>query len=293
MRARRPDIIIHENTPRFDLDRLLALLGPELYAAVSQLTSPDDFGVPTRRQRRYTLFFRRDGDEMSGGVAPACWRRGPGRGAAAGASVAARQGGPEADDPDPTYLDRHLRSSNFSFDRRGGLARLFFCRPLLDASHAYLIAPPEEICSHSAGRLRQRYFGHDAGDSLLGGDDGVATELLIPPCARAHLLEYERLRTGAMAEGRPAPDLVCLLQSPHYSGSTNHLAPPLLRNTLLYSLQRRRLVLPAETCLIQGIPAPSLISDLAHRSPFQVPLESLVTEGQLRSLLGNAMHLCQ
>ncbi|MCP4240020.1 MAG: hypothetical protein GY772_05620, partial [bacterium] len=94
MRARRPDIIIHENTPRFDLERLLALLGPELHAAVSQLTSPDDFGVPTRRWSRYALLFRRDDDEMSGGVAPACWRRGPGRGAAAGASVAARQGGP-------------------------------------------------------------------------------------------------------------------------------------------------------------------------------------------------------
>ncbi len=293
MRARRPHIIIHENTPRFDVQQLLALLGPDLYVAVSQVTSPHDFGVPTRRWRPYTLLVRRDAGP-AGGVALACWRRGPSKDHDGGTVLAATQCGPDAHDA--VCLEGRLRSSTFSFDRQGGLARLFFSQPLLDASRAYLIALADQVRSYSAGRLRQRCFGHDTGETQAGDDEGVATELLIPPCARAHLLEYERLRAAAAAQGQPVADLVCLLQSPHHTGtSRNSLwAPPLLRNTCLYSLQRRRLVLPAETCLIQGIPTRSLISGTAgRRSPFEEPVESMATEGQLRGLLGNAMHLCQ
>ena len=93
------------------------------------------------------------------------------------------------------------------------------------------------------------------------------------------------------------PDFVCLMQSPwHIKPCRQELLPPLLCNTLLFSLAADRLVLPAEIALMQGIHIPTSQGALQQlqacefASPWgATDLLELVGDSGLRRLIGNGM----
>lgn len=88
---------------------------------------------------------------------------------------------------------------------------------------------------------------------------------------------YEsRLQEQEAKVGGKHSDLFCYLcQSTKYGGATSHI-PALLRKSLIWSMGRRRLLLPEEHCRVMGMRFTPAMEDLS--------------DGLVRSLAGNAMH---
>jgi hypothetical protein len=57
--AMLPDIVVHENTPEFPVSLLAQFFGRR-YEIMSTLVSPEMFGWPAERYRRYTIMCRKD-----------------------------------------------------------------------------------------------------------------------------------------------------------------------------------------------------------------------------------------
>ena len=93
-------------------------------------------------------------------------------------------------------------------------------------------------------------------------------------------------------------DLVSLSQSPFHirANKLSACVPVLVRNSLLYSMKKQRLVLAEEALQMQGLPVPALLPEfpnLAERWPFRCSLSDVMTEAQMRAVTGNGMHICQ
>ena len=93
-------------------------------------------------------------------------------------------------------------------------------------------------------------------------------------------------------------NMVCLLQSPwRITPVVENHVPVLLTNTLLYSHEASRLVLPEELLLIQGIPVPGLEAQLgigiSGLYPFAGALHDLFQDRAICKLAGNGMHISQ
>jgi hypothetical protein len=54
-----PDVVVHEHTPEFPVSLLAQFFGRR-YEIMSTLVSPEMFGWPAERYRRYTIMCRKD-----------------------------------------------------------------------------------------------------------------------------------------------------------------------------------------------------------------------------------------
>jgi len=168
-----------------------------------------------------------------------------------------------------------------------------FYRRLVASSKIYLAATPKQVHEYYCKRAQSRSF--------LGSknENGLCIDVLdlIPPCARAHLQSCREMRAAALANGKPAPDIICLMQSPHHiSPNTLSIVPALLTRALPFSLASSRLLLPDELMLAMGMPSPLLAELLpaeAARCAFQPPLTDILSEAEVRKLIGNGMHISQ
>ena len=92
-------------------------------------------------------------------------------------------------------------------------------------------------------------------------------------------------------------DFADLAQSPfHQLPCRRGVAPALLRGSSLFSLSRRRPLLPCELMVVQGIPAGSSCCtgrSLAEYYPFKSIVEQDWPASVIRKLAGNSMHICQ
>ena len=117
---------------------------------------------------------------------------------------------------------------------------------------------------------------------------------IICQSAQVHLEACKMLHE----QGKLGRQMVSLSQSPFHvqHNKLSACAPVLVRNSLLYSMAKKRLVLPGEALQMQGLPVPALLAgfpDLAAQWPFRCSLEDIMTESQLRGVTGNGMHICQ
>jgi len=263
--AVEPDIVLHECTPRFQHQQLADILDGKFWCE-SVVMSPEDWGVPAKRPRRYTMLLNRKWQlpAATSSTAPP----------AQASSI------PRALQPGP------MTGGAAAFQFTSGCFRdLFFKQRMADCD-VYMVASPLQIQEYNEHRAARSSSSCPVDQLEFPGD-------VIPACARAHLRAYDELRSGS----DEVCDLVCVLQSPyHIAPGTRQVAPSLLKGSLLFSLSRRRLMLPAETMLLQGFPVPSLLpsdGELASLYPFQTPLEDMLPDRTVRNLSGNGMHLCQ
>ena len=319
MGASLPDVIIHEITPRFSPEALLNLLGDQ-YSAASMVTSPVDWGVPSSRPRRYTVFLNKslelrrtqdaqqperphsaeDGLDAGSGLDFGAIVSCGGAPAIAGSSssisgsleglpwpvVAANDKPADAGDPakagGPAETETPLTAAVFKYTAEN--VRMLSGRELLLDCTAYLVAKPSQVESYRASREVRR------GRVGLPREEGNSD--VLPVGYRVHLEAYDEV-----AKTRGCCDMANLTQSPyHLSPSTRQIAPTLLKASLLYSLSRRRLLHPGEYMLVMGMPSPSMLGDdslAAAEYPFTKALEELLPENSVRQLAGNGMHLCQ
>lgn len=155
-------------------------------------------------------------------------------------------------------------------------------RSLVMSCEAYLDAGEDMASSHmlAVARRRQRRRGEEESGAAELAD-------IMTPMALQHLAAYDQF-----AASRAITDFADLSQSPfHQQPCRQGVAPALLRNSCLFSLSRRRLLLPCELMVIQGIPAGS--AEEQHY-PFDVIEErAWHSTAAVRRLAGNAMHICQ
>jgi hypothetical protein len=127
-----------------------------------------------------------------------------------------------------------------------------------------------------------------------GGWTEVGIMDIICQSAQVHLQACNMLHE----QRKLGRQMVSLSQSPFHiqHNKLSACAPVLVRNSLLYSMAKKRLVLPTEALQMQGLPVPALLAgspDLAAQWPFRCNLEDIMTESQLRGVTGNGMHICQ
>lgn len=263
------DWVLHECVPGLDTS---AVADPVLcHAGIydpgrNLVNSPTDFGVPCDRRRSFTL-----------------WRL---------ANAAAAPEDCPSVEASPLELQSRALADRFRFASET-MQHLFYQKNMAKAS-VYLVATPEEVHAFYARRAAQRKtcLPADSSCSAIVDDD------VIPACARAHLQEYHLLHESIPMLGtEDGPDMVCLLQSPyHVLPKRGGIMPPLLRNSVIYSLGHRRLVLPDELMLCMGLPSPlgaKGLPELEPLLPWDAPLGDIVGEAEARSMLGNGMHVVQ
>jgi hypothetical protein len=285
----RFNAVVHECVLNFPLniaDQILTagLMGAQSAGAYSPAASvennPYDFGVPKRRPRQYARWLRHVADagtdfkstpvpEAASPAAAEEWTRG---------------------DCKPVHL-------HVEFNQRW-MAQLFYRQLMLDAS-IYLVADAQMVQAYYTARASQRNLQLTPAESA--GLVPLSVEDVIPICARVHLEAYRETfenmlgKSGSTDDSSNAgPGLVCLMQSPHHIKPTfGRCAPPLLTGSLPYSLKYNRLVLPEELLLLQGIPSSELVPKAPVQSPWPHPLSTVVSDHELRRLLGNGMDVSQ
>lgn len=277
------DWVLHECVPGLDVaaiakDILCDGEDGAFAPGTSVVNAPVDFGVPAERRRRWT-----------------CWSQ-PLRHRQAAAEPSDADAAEECPVVDTSHALRHL----FDFNARN-MQRLFYRKLVCDGS-AFLIALPEEVQHFYEQRARMRKAllpqasaQADEGESAKQFAN-VEVEDLVCACARAHLQGYVDLADTSTSFGEVSADFVCLMQSPYHMGvSSKATVPVLLRQSLIYSLRQRRLVLPDELMLAMGVPSPlaqlssSEMAALCPWGPTQ-SLSGLVAEVEARKMIGNGMH---
>ena len=170
---------------------------------------------------------------------------------------------------------------------------MLFGRTLVLSCESYLEAGDDRaarcLCRMNLRRQQRRgsYFvaSADADVAMPDLDD------LLGPAKRQHLEAYYEIAAGASHT-----DFADLAQSPYYQKPCRKgVAPALLRGSQLFSLARRRPLLPCELMVIQGMPAGSIAGDgiLAKCYPFVREMEEEWSGSVVRQMAGNSMHLCQ
>jgi hypothetical protein len=137
---------------------------------------------------------------------------------------------------------------------------------------------------HSLAQLRQRKRGEEESGA-------VELDSIMTPMQLQHLAAYDKF-----ADSKAISDFADLSQSPfHQAPCRQGVAPALLRNSSLFSLSRRRLLLPCELMVIQGIPAGNAVCESPQlRYPFDVTKEvTWQSTATVRKMAGNSMHICQ
>lgn len=184
------------------------------------------------------------------------------------------------------------------------------CGRTLSAScEIYLDAGEESAKSYllEIGRRRRKRRGEavEAEDPDACEEEALAD--LMTPAKLLHLAAYDAIlaeaetaAAAAAAGGRKhigVTDFADLAQSPfHQVPCRRGVAPALLRGSSLFSLSRRRPLLPCELMVVQGIPAGSSCSigrSLAEHYPFKSIVEQDWPAAVIRKLAGNSMHICQ
>ncbi len=290
MRHEAPDAVLHECTPNFDPALVSEILG-DMYECSTMTNSPTLFGVPSRRTRRYTLFWKRSRNVpvvscTHGGSTPchstiAAQTPTGGRTPEEVVEVGGRT-------PEEANLEVAgevvVRETAFAFTRER-VGQLFF-RELRATSATFLVATAEEVEAYNARRAEAR-----TGCALASSSQATLQDL-VPPCARLHLAACEEI--AAQQPGRF--DIVCLMQSPYcIPPCQRDAAPPLLKGSLFWSLPKQRLVLPAELLMLQGFtPSLAALQELdVPASAFRRPLETMFSDHVVRGVLGNGMHAAQ
>jgi hypothetical protein len=170
---------------------------------------------------------------------------------------------------------------------------MLFGRTLVLSCESYLEAGDDRAARCLQRMTRQHR--HQRGSAAEASSD-INVEMpeldeLLNPAKRLHLEAYEEI-----AAAGSHTDFADLAQSPYYQTPCRKgVAPALLRGSQLFSLVRRRPLLPCELMVIQGIPAGSAASHglWAQSYPFVSTMEEQWSWGIVRQLAGNSMHLCQ
>ena len=172
-------------------------------------------------------------------------------------------------------------------------------RRLIARCESYLEIGEALAGSHqrALARQRQRRRGEaeaEGHDSDSAGRAAVELDALLGPSQLQHLAAYDEIgaRQAAAAQPHGITDFADLAQSPyHQMPCRGGVAPALLRGSHLFSLSRRRLLLPCELMAIQGISAGS---GAAEDHPFdEEKAAEWRTPAAVRQMAGNSMHLCQ
>ena len=275
MAAAKPDLILHECTSRFNAKHFESAFG--VTHLIQTLTcSPSDWGIPVDRTRRYTLMVLRSRHH-----------------AAAESRAEQLRGLPGELDEEPLVADgsygvdsRRRQPEGASIDgiifTLPVMKELFFAPLQLDSS-VFLTASQEQV---------RKYYIKRLGNGVRGWIQ-VSARDVICPSSQVHLDICKRLHRS----GQLGRDIVSLSQSPlhHVLIKPSGCAPTLTRNSFLYSMLGRRLLLPAETLQMQGLPVPAMLpnSGLASRWPFACDLSDIMSESWEQSVIGNGMHVCQ
>jgi hypothetical protein len=281
--AAEPDLVLHECTTSFQAAQFRPTFSSELYSLQSLVTCPSDFGIPVERARRYTLMLlhtrRKDARQNlpASFALPDEWSRGGKRRKVSPGLAHAM--------PQPALTANSL---DFVPDV---MAAVFFAE-LRSQCGIFLRATRTQVKELYLKRIRT---SRSNSSSFAGGGwSEVGIMDVICPSARVHLEACNLLHE----ERQLGRDLVSLSQSPFHiqANRLSACAPVLVRNSLLYSMRKKRLVLPEEALQMQGLPVPELLTDHPHvaaRWPFCCSLGEIMTEAQLRAVTGNGMHVCQ
>ncbi len=263
-----PHVFIHECTAHFDEELLHEVLGGAsgAYLVTSFQHSPVDLGIPSQRIRKYTWGVRRDVVDSSGGGAPCLSKM--------------------------TMVGTATRTPPVLPGRAEFLS--LFGRTLeLDAS-VYLAAPAPVIQDVASKLARERYLQVPA----LGAT--IPWKPLLSLAHRVRLAKYKEMLQEHKELLTPSGDvatsaIVNLHQTPGVFGITARTAPALLKASRLYSLQLDRPLLAVEHFLVQGIPLRECLpAGMACAvSPWAQPAQAFLSDGEIRRLTGNGMHLSQ
>ena len=162
-----------------------------------------------------------------------------------------------------------------------------------NSTDIYAVAGAADVRAYYLQRAETRKLCLSPAEAA--GRENLPVEDIVPPCAKAHLAEYEA--RSAQAGGPSGSCVVCLMQSPYAYNAKSSSAPPLLQGSLFYSVRRKRLFLPDELAILQGIPAAPaamLHPELQRLDPWDgQSLVDVVGKGRARRLLGNGMDICQ
>ena len=279
------DCILHECVPSIPIGLADNIIchgaeapseGSRLYHNVSSVVnSPLNFGIPCCRRRRYSRWtLMRDASAV----------------AKVNASVAAPR-------VQSQCCDRAVESETsclpMAFNEEH--MRAMFYRKIAISSDIFLKATKQQVETYYRKRAHARKV-----PCCQEGEVDILD--LISASSRVHLEAGQQLRQEALVEGRVAPDIVCLNQSPHQlkprvcQASMVPLMPALLTHSLPFSLAARRLLLVEELMMIMGLPTQMMAGDnpaLASLCPYKDCMTSFLSETEARRLLGNGMHVSQ
>ena len=287
--AARPDLVLHERTVHFQPARFRPVFQSELYSLQTLKSRPSLWGIPVERPRRYTLLVLRS--RRKEGLHEQLGKNSPTRSAITARSAdhmsKRRKVGPGQGSQTSLPL---LAANSLDFTPEV-MAAVCFAK-LQTHCGIYLKASKDQVKDLYLKRVQA---SSSQSSSFAGGrwsELGIMD--VICPSARVHLEACQELH----ADGKLGRDLVSLSQSPWFmrQNKLSAFVPVLVRNSQLYSMSRRRLVLPEEALQMQGLPVPALLSDLpdlATRWPFKCDFHDIMTETQMRTATGNGMHICQ
>eukprot|EP00959_Pyramimonas_sp_CCMP1952_P019346 408996-Pyramimonas_sp.AAC.1 len=226
------DVIIHECTRNFPVSCLSERLG-EKYVILSLLITPQEFGWPCSRPRRWTIMVKKSAYKVNV----------------------------------PYTLDSH------------GIAGLFGRAVELDGN-AFFCAGREDQQEVFRAMAKKRKFSEE---STWDCDD------VLDVGSWARLQGHIRV---ANEMGKTDRDVVIvdLKDNAEHITRCISIVPTLLRKSLVYSLSLKRVMIPLEHLLVQGIPV--IGDDFPHRCPFiDLIRAKALSHDDVKSLAGNCMHI--
>lgn len=272
-----PHVIIHECTPTYDEHGLNLMLG-EVYHISSSIASPDDWGIPVRRTRKYTMCVRKDIRTWW------TWCRLSqttmfGRPVVLGSTV---------------YLQvpEEWRKNDLLKRAKKAQVNLDGTFPVTDLD----MLPPGE---------RERAVRHIRAYS-------AAAHSGTPHSDRGQASSMEERSAGTSPagpeDGSPGSVWVDLSQEPTRRGLhlSKSLLPALCRNTRLFEVTQQRSLAPLQHFVVQGFPVVEVWGGLCDsESPTSLPPQYFpycrdigkhvrragLSDSVVRAVTGNGMHL--
>ena len=145
----------------------------------------------------------------------------------------------------------------------------------------YFVAPPDALARFRAELMRDRGF------LLPPGVTRIKWDVLLPRHYRARLRRWRNfLRIRNIDVDDPQAYVCDIQHNPEYVGrAALQTMPALQRTSYLYNLKRKRVLIPMEHFIVNGLPV------FSHHSPVPLSWVESLSGDEVRGLAGNMMHV--